>query len=145
MARVRQGDGKPRVNGHMIRAFCDWVKARIKKGYFVLLGSPFEADAQLAKLEIDGFTDGTLSEDSDVFFYAGTQNIYSGFNTRGTNSYRTIINRATADPCFGELRVHSLFSVCPHKFHGKRLHRPPLWCRYVTVATILSVAIFVSR
>lgn len=100
-----------RVNGHVLHAFCEWARTRLKKGDYCLFGSPFEADAQLSSLEHDGFTDGSLTEDSDVFFYESTRNMYSGFNTRSTKKYRTIINRTTADPYFTHLSGHSLRSL----------------------------------
>ena len=60
---------------------------------FCLFGAPFETDAQLVVFEKDGYTDGSLTEDGDVYFYEGACNLYSGFNTRSTRKYRTIINR----------------------------------------------------
>lgn len=97
-----------RVNGHVVHAFCDWARNSIEEEKFCLLGSPFEADAQLINLEQHGFTDGTLSEDSDCYFYESSVNIYSGFNTRSTRKYRTIINRTTLNPYFSDLEGHSL-------------------------------------
>ena len=97
-----------RVNGHVLHAFCEWARNKLKQGTYCLFGSPFEADAQLASLEDAGFIDGILSEDSDLFFYETTRNLYSGFNTRSTKKYRTIINRTTADPYFSKLSGHSL-------------------------------------
>ena len=60
------------------------------------------------RLEKDGFTDGTLSEDSDLFFYEGSKNLYSGFNTRSTSRYRCVVNRETADAGLAELSGHQL-------------------------------------
>ena len=97
-----------RVNGHVLHAFCEWARNKLKKGMYCLLGSPFEADAQFSALEHDGFTDDTLTEDSDVFFYERTRNMYSGFSTRSTKKYRTIINRTTVDPYLSNLCGHSL-------------------------------------
>ena len=100
-----------RVNGHVIRAFCDWARDTLNADEYVLLGAPFEADAQLVKLEIDGFTNGTLTEDTDLFFYEGSQNMYSGFNTRSTRKYRCVVNRSTAVPFLSTLRGHSLRAI----------------------------------
>ena len=83
------------------------ARSTIDADMFCLLGAPFEADAQLSYLEEHGFTDGTLSEDSDTFFYEESKNIYSGFNTRSTRKYRTIINRTTVAPYLSEIHGHS--------------------------------------
>ena len=82
-----------RVNGHVVHAFCEWARSKIAEDKFCLFGAPFEADVQLVVLEKDGYTDGSLTEDGDVYFYEGACNLYSGFNTRSTRKYRTIINR----------------------------------------------------
>lgn len=97
-----------RVNGHVIRAFCDWARDTLDDDKYVLFGAPFEADAQLIYIEREGFTNGSLSEDSDLFFIEGSKNIYSGFNTRSTKKYRVIINRNTVTPYLSQLRGHQL-------------------------------------
>ena len=58
-----------RVNGHVIHAFCEWVCNKIveDRHKFCLFGAPFEADAQFGTLKIDGYTNDTLTEDSDFF------------------------------------------------------------------------------
>ena len=75
-----------RVNGHVLHAFCEWARNKLEPGKYCLFGSPFEADAQLVWLEKHGFIDGILTEDSDLFFYEGAKNLYSGFNTRSTKN-----------------------------------------------------------
>ena len=97
-----------RVNGHLIKAFCDWVRGRLKPQTYCLFGAPFEADAQLAYLEHAGFTIGTLSIDSDILFYETSRNIFCGFNTRSTKKYRSIKDRQTIDPYFSSLRGEAL-------------------------------------
>ena len=100
-----------RVNGHLIRAFCDWVRSKLPASRYCLFGAPFEADAQLVYFERIGLTDGTLSCDSDIFFYEGSQNVFSGFNTRSTRKYRSITGRQTVDPYFSSLRGEALRSL----------------------------------
>ena len=39
-----------RVDGHLVRAFIDWVRSRVPAGKYCFLGAPFEADAQLSYL-----------------------------------------------------------------------------------------------
>ena len=97
-----------RVNGHLLLAFCDWVRVKLPPHMFCLFGAPFEADAQLVYLERAGFTHGTLTNDSDIYFLEGSRNMYSGFNTRSTRKYRSIIDRATVDPYFSSLRGEAL-------------------------------------
>ena len=97
-----------RVNGQLIKAFCDWVRAKFRPGTFCLLGAPFEADAQLTYLEMHGYTQGTLSPDSDIYFYEGSRNLFSGFNTRSKKKYRSVINRASVDPYFASLSGEAL-------------------------------------
>ena len=97
-----------RVDGHVVRAFCDWARTRLPERSFRLFGDPFEADAQLAYLENTGFTNGTLSNDSDIYFYEGSKNIFSGFNTRSIRKYRSIIDRKTVDPYFAAQSGESL-------------------------------------
>ena len=48
-----------RVNGHLIRAFCDWVRFKLPRTNYCLFGAPFEADTQLVYFERLGLTDGT--------------------------------------------------------------------------------------
>ena len=97
-----------RVNGHLVKAFCDWARDKLSPLSFCLFGAPFEADAQLVFLEAHGFTNGTLSIDSDIFFYEGSENIYSGFSTRSTKKYRSIVNRKTVDPYIASLSGEKL-------------------------------------
>ena len=101
-----------RVNGHLIRDFCDWVRSKLPSTQYCLFGAPFETDAQLVYFEWIGLTDGTLSCDSDIFFYVFfyevSENVFSGFNTRSTRKYRSIIKRQTVDPYFSSLRGEAL-------------------------------------
>ena len=96
------------VNGHLIKAFCDWVRSKLPRCRYRLFGAPFEADAQLVYFERIGLTDGTLSNDTDIFFYEESKNIFSGFNTRSTRKYRSVKNRETADEYFSSLRGEAL-------------------------------------
>ena len=49
-----------------------------------------------------------VSEDTDPYFYEGSQNLYSDFNTRITRKYRCVINRSTAAPFVTTLHGDSL-------------------------------------
>lgn len=100
-----------RVNGHLVHAFCEWVRSKFEPDHYLLLGAPFEADAQLVYLEKEGYTVGTLTVDSDLFFYDGCRNLHSGFNTRSVRKYRSIIERDTTDPYFSSLTPRSLLAL----------------------------------
>ena len=97
-----------RVDGNLIKAFCDWVRSKLSRSRYSLFGAPFEADAQLVYFERIGLTDGTLSNDTDIYFYEESSNIYSGFNTRSKRKYRSIVRRQTSDTYFSSLRGEAL-------------------------------------
>ena len=54
--------------------------------------APYEADAQLRSLEEQGITIGSLSSDGDLAFLGRSNaTVHSGFSTRSTKNYRSII------------------------------------------------------
>ena len=71
-----------------------WVQQWIKDSHYdkkvLTFGAPFEADAQMVRLEQEGIVDGIVTDDVDAWFLGGN-NIIKGFTTRKRGGYSAIL------------------------------------------------------
>ena len=62
------------INGDMVFQLVSWVQAMRKRGHAImLLGAPFEADAQLVALQNQGLIDVILSQDGDIIMHGSNR------------------------------------------------------------------------
>ena len=75
----------------MVQAFKHFIEVEGLQESVFIMSAPYEADAQLSSLEQQGITDGSLSTDGDIYFLGG-RTVHSGFSTRSTQKYKSIID-----------------------------------------------------
>ena len=74
------------VNGDLVFQFVAWVRDRRKQGVKIMvLGAPFEADAQLVQIQKQGLIDVILSEDADLTLL-GACKVQFGYKKRSKNN-----------------------------------------------------------
>ena len=78
------------IDGDMLHWLREWIQNRHYEKKVMLLGAPFEADAQMAQLERQGIVDGIITDDVDVWFM-GAVNILKGFTKRKKGPYGAIL------------------------------------------------------
>ena len=71
------------INGDLVFQFVSWVRRMRSSGMKVMvLGAPFEADAQLVRLQMQKLIDCILTQDGDTMLL-GASLVQFGYNTRG--------------------------------------------------------------
>ena len=63
-----------KIDGDLMFQLVSWVRWMRRRGRkMTVLGSPFEADAQLVKLQLQGLIDCILSQDGDIILLGATK------------------------------------------------------------------------
>ena len=61
------------IDGDLVFQLTSWVRSMRTKGKkMMVLGAPFEADAQLVKLQMQNLIDCILTQDGDLMLQGGT-------------------------------------------------------------------------
>ena len=92
------------IDGDILHWLREWIKERKYEDQVMCLGAPFEADAQMVQLELQGIVDGIFTDDIDTWFLGGT-NILKGFTKRRKGPYAAILG--------GTVRMCA-FMIPPH-------------------------------